>query len=225
MKIKAQELAEQFRIIRGDSTNTTPDDFIVNCVNWCFRDLPMIPRLEKLFSKHNKYNLDANNHWRWKINGNFRRLSDIPMLTFWTSTGCEPCRLDLCYQEPETFYRINGLVELRQAGEPCSYTIETEGDDSFIVFDRPLNIPIIIDIMTCGFPTPIKSLDEDIEISSIAEQLMLNVMSHVWLQEAEDFAFAGAIYDYMDNKLVPEAIQMLNKRWSAAPQAILGEVA
>lgn len=223
MKYTVEEFARKFRTIRGDLTESTPDSFIIEGINWCFRDLPLVPKLYPIYSKHSKYNLDAKGHYRWKINGPFRRLIDTPVLNFWSSTGGEPCKLPLCYKDTADFYNENGLVELREAGEPCSYTIEQEDDNVWVVFDRPLNIPVIIDIIAYGFPKPVTKMSDEIEISAIAEQLMLNALTSVWFQEAEDFSFSGAIYDYLDNKLIPEAIQALNKRWAVAPQAILGE--
>ena len=223
MKMTVQEFADKFRTLRGDTTESTPDEFIIEGINWCFRDLPLVPKLGKIFSKHDKYNLDAKGHYRWKINGNFRRLIDIPMMNFYSSTGGEPCKLTLCHKDVEDFYNINGLVELKQRGTPCQYTIEEEDDNVWLVFDRPLNIPIIVDIIAYGFPKPVSSMDDEIEISAIAEHLMMMVLSTVWLQEAEDFSFAGNIYDYLDNKWVPQAVQALNKQWGVASPIILGE--
>lgn len=201
----------------------TPEDFVVSSINWCFNDLPLVPKLGAIFSEHNNYNLDAKGHYRWEINGGFRRLIDVRMLNFWSSNGEEPCRLNICYRDPESFYEKNGLISLRKPGVPCEYTIEQESDKIWLVLDRPLNIPLIVDIIAYGIPKPIASLDDEIEVSAIAEHLMISVMKSVWLQEAEDFNFSGSISDYIDNKLIPEAIQALNKRWSVAPQAILGE--
>lgn len=218
------EFAEKFRTLRGDSTADTPDEFIINGINWCFHDLPLVPKLGKLFSKHYKWNLDAKNHYRWKINGDFRRLIDVPMLNFYTSTGGEPCKKALCYKDVESFYNLNGLVELKHAGEPCTYTIEEEGDNVWVVFDRPLNIPMIIDMIAYGFPKDVTSVDDEIEISAIAEHLMMQALTTVWFQEAADFGFSDNIYAYLDNKYIPEAIQALNKRWGAAGPSILGEL-
>ena len=201
----------------------TPDDFIIEGINWCFRDLPLVPKLGKLFSKHYKWNLDAKNHYRWKINGDFRRLIDVPMLNFYTSTGGEPCKLTVCHEDVEDFYEHNGLIELKHPGTPCQYTIEEEDDNVWIVFDRPLNIPIIVDMIGYGFPKPVTKMDDVIELSAIAEQLIMMVLTTVWLQEAEDFSFAGNIYDYLDNKWLPEAIQALNKRWGVSKVAVVGE--
>lgn len=218
------EFAEKFRTLRGDSTADTPDDFIINGINWCFHDLPLVPKLGKIFSKHYKWNLDAKNHYRWKINGDFRRLIDVPMLNFYTSTGGEPCKKVLCFKDVEPFYDLNGLVELKHAGEPCTYTIEEEDDNVWVVFDRPLNIPMIIDMIAYGFPKDVKSMDDEIEISAIAEHLMMQALTTVYFQESSDFSFADNIYAYLDNKYIPEAIQALNKRWGAAGPSILGEL-
>lgn len=224
MRMTVKEFADRFRTLRGDSTLNTPDRFIIEGINWCFRDLPLVPRLGALFSKHYKYNLDAKGHYRWKINGDFRRLIDVPMLNFYSSTGSEPIKLCLCHEDVEDFYNKNGLIELKRPGQPCQYTIEEEDDNVWIVFDRPLNVPVIVDIIAYGFPKLVTSMNDEIEISAIAEHLMMMALSSVWLQEAEDFSFAGNIYDYLDNKYLPEAIQALNKRWGVSKVAIVGEV-
>lgn len=224
MRMTVEEFANKFQALRGDSTLDTPERFIVEGINWCFRDLPLNPKLGKLFSKHTQYNLDAKNHYRWNINDEFRRLIDVSMINFYSTTGGEPCKITICHKDPTDFYNKNGLVNLKEPGTPCEYTIEEEGDKVWLVFDRPLNIPIIVDIITYGFPKPVKTYEDVIDISAIAEHLMLMVLSTVWLQEAEDFAFAGNIYDYLDNKWIPQAVQALNKQWGVSRQAILGEV-
>lgn len=224
MRMTVEEFANKFQALRGDSTLDTPERFIVEGINWCFRDLPLNPKLGKLFSKHTQYNLDAKNHYRWNINDEFRRLIDVSMINFYSTTGGEPCKITICHKDPTDFYNKNGLVNLKEPGTPCEYTIEEEGDKVWLVFDRPLNIPIIVDIITYGFPKPVKTYEDVIDISAIAEHLMLMVLSTVWLQEAEDFAFAGNIYDYLDNKWIPQAVQALNKQWGISRQAILGEV-
>ena len=223
MKMTVREFADKFQTMRGDSTLDTPERFIIEGINWCFRDLPLVPKLGKIFSKHSKYNLDANGHYRWNLNDNFRRLIDIPMLNFYSTTGGEPCRITICHEDVEDFYDKNGLIELKKAGTPCQYTIEEEDDNVWLVFDRPLNIPIIVDIIAYGFPKPVSSYDDVIEISAIAEHLMLMILTTVWLQEAEDFAFSANIYDYLDNKWLPQAVQALNKRWGVAKVSIVGE--
>lgn len=218
-----KDFAKNFRILAGDTTMNTPDEFIIAGVNWCLRELPLTPGLGKIFTKHVQGNLDAKGHYKWELNDEFRAISDIPMINFFTSTGGEPCKLNVCYKPNDTFYAKNGLVKLKKAGVPCEYTFEVEGDKTYLVFDRPLDIPIIIDYVIYGFPKPVESMDDKLELSAVAEQLMLMALKTVWYQEADDFAFAGAIYDYLDNKYLPEAIQMLNKRWGAGAPIILGE--
>ena len=67
------------------------------------------------------------------------------------------------------------------------------------------------------------SYDDVIDISAIAEHLMLMILSTVWLQESEDFAFSANIYDYLDNKWIPQAVQALNKQWGISKVSIVGE--
>lgn len=226
MKYTLKTLSEKLRSLLGDNTNDLPSDFLINSYNYSTNSLPMVPRLEKLFSKHKQFNLDAKNHYKWSLSDatGFRRISDIPMLNFYTSTGGEPCKLCICHKPVKDFYEHNGLVNLKRPGKPCEYTIEVEDDNVWLVFDRPLDVPVIVDYIAYGFPKPVDSLDDEIEVSSIAENLILNTMKSCYLHEAEDYAFAADVTSYLDNKLILEAIQILNKNWAQDAPRILGEV-
>lgn len=224
MKMTLNELSEKLRLSLGDGTADIPDDFIIAGYNWAINSLPLVPKLDKLFSKHKQFNLDAENHYKWNLNDTFRRIIDIPMLNFYSSTGGEPCKLPLCHRPPKDFYEKNGLVNLKQPGTPCEYTLETEDDSVWVVLDRPSNIPIIVDYIAYGFPKPAASIDDEIEISAIAENLILESMRAYYLHEADDYAFAADIQSYLDNKLVLEAIQALHKNWGSNSPRVLGEV-
>lgn len=219
-----KDFYKEFSTLVGDGTVDIPEDFFINALNWAFRELPKVSKLDRVFTRHKHFNLDANQHYSWEINAGFRRLTDIGLLRFYSSTGGEPCPLVLCYKDPIRFYDKNGLVELKEPGIPCEYTIETEGDRSKLVIDRPSNVPIIVDIICCGYPMPVTSMEEEIELSAPVEQLILSAIQTVWYRELSDFGFADNIALYMDSKLVPEIIQLINRRWSMAGNAILGEV-
>lgn len=226
MKMNVSDLAEKLRLTIGDNTDDLPEDFIINAYNYTVNALPLVPRLEKLFSKHKQFNLDANNHYKWSMSDatGFRRILDIPMLNFYTSTGGEPCKLCICHRPVKDFYENNGLISLKKSGTPCEYTIEVEDDNVWIVLDRPSDVPIIIDYIAYGFPKPINSMDDEIEISAIAENLILDVMKTLYLMEASDYAFAADVRSYLDNKKELEAIQALHRHWGNEQPRVLGEV-
>lgn len=237
-----KEFADKFRSLAGDETESIPDNFIVNGLNWSFNSLPTVPKLDKAFAKHYTVRLNANNHWRWKLNKDFRFISNTPMINFFTSTGGDPCPLYLCYKDNVEFYKKHGLISLKVSGTPCEYTLERDGDELYLVLDRPANIPIIIDYIVWGYPRPIpgfykerwvydKELGEEVpvyddvtfEVSAPVENLILHTLRKVFYEEASDFAFAGAIGDYLDNKMLPEVIQMINKRLNISQPIIVGE--
>lgn len=226
MKYSLKTLAEKLRLSIGDNTDDLPEDFIINAYNYAINSLPLVPKLEKLFSKHKQFNLDANGHYKWSLSDatGFRRISDIPMLNFYTSTGGEPCKLCICHVPVKQFYEMNGLVSLKKPGTPCEYTIETEDDNVWVVLDRPSNIPIIVDYIAYGFPKPVKSMEDEIEVSAIAENLIIDTMKACYLHEASDYAFAADVTNYLDNKTILEAIQMLYKKWGTEQVRVLGEV-
>lgn len=220
------ELAKKLQTLLGDGTLDISEDFLIASYNYCINDLPMVPKLEKLFSKHKKFNLDAKNHYRWSLSDatGFRRITDLPLFKFYTSTGGEPCELHLCRRGVKEFYEKNGLVEMKEPGTPCEYTIEAEGDNIWLVLDRPSDIPIIVDYIAYGFPKPVSSMDDKIEVSAIAENLILGVMKTCYLHEADDYAFAADVTSYLDNKKIIEAIQMLHRQFGDESPRVLGEV-
>lgn len=224
--MKISDLAEKLRLHIGDNTDDLPEDFIINAYNYTVNALPMVPRLEKLFSKHKQFNLDANNHYKWSLSDatGFRRISDLPMMEFYTSTGGNPCKLCICHETVENFYQKNGLISIKKSGTPCEYTIEVEGDEVWLVFDRPLDIPVIVDYIAYGFPKPVDSMDDEIDLSAIAEPLVIDVMKTLYLMEASDYAFAADVRAYLDNKKELEAIQALHRRWGNEKLRVLGEV-
>ena len=226
MKMKVSDLAEKLRLHIGDNTDDLPADFIINAYNYTINALPMVPRLEKLFSKHKQFNLDAEHHYKWSLSDatGFRRINDFPMLDFYTSTGGEPCKLCICHVPVEDFYAKNGLVSLKKPGTPCEYTIETEDDNVWLVLDRPSDVPIIVDYIAYGFPKPVSDMDDEIELSAIAEPLVVDVMKTLYLMEASDYAFAADVRAYLDNKKYIEAIQMLHRKWGTEAPRVLGEV-
>ena len=65
MKYPLRTLADKLRLLIGDNTDDLPEDFIINAYNYTVNALPMVPQLEKLFSKHKQFNLDASNHYKW----------------------------------------------------------------------------------------------------------------------------------------------------------------
>lgn len=221
-----KDFAHKLQTLIGDNTLDIPEDFLRESYNYSINALPMVPRLEKLFSKHKQFNLDAKNNYKWSLSDatGFRRITDIPMLNFYTSTGGDPCKLCICHRPVKDFYEKNGLVSLKQPGQPCEYTIETEGDNVWLVLDRPSDVPIIVDYIAYGIPKPVECMDDKIEISAIAENLILNVMKAVYLREASDYSFAADVEQYLDNKSIIEAIQMLHRHWGNEEPRILGEV-
>lgn len=224
MLYTVSELRDKFAIIVGDTAKDMPDVFFIEALNNAVGQLPLVPKLSKIFSKHYKFNLDANGHYRWLLNNDFRRIIDIPMINFYTSDGSKPCKLGICPKDTVEFYEINGLVELKEKGTPCQYTIEQEDDGIYLVFDRPLDIPMIVDYIAYGFLRPVQSMDDTIEISAIAEPLILAAFKDAYWSELDDMSFASNISQYLDNKLVPEAANALHRRFGSDEYNILGEM-
>lgn len=219
-----EEFANKFRVLVGDSSKSVPDNLIIEAINSAFNTLTSVPKLSRAFRKHYQVNLNAKDGCKWKLEGDFRRLADIPMLNFYTTgEGGDPCKLRLCPLDTISFYNKHGIVSMKQSGVPCEYTIEQQDDDTFLVLDRPSDVPIIVDYIAYGYPEPVYSMDDEIELSAVIENCILQSMKDAFYTEAEDLAFAGAVLDQLSNKYIPEAIQMLNKRLGVMGNVIIGE--
>lgn len=224
MKMLVKDLADKFRVLVGDDSSNVPDALIIQALNLAFNKLVSVPKLSRAFTKHYTVNLDAMDGYKWKLEGDFRRIADIPLLNFFsTGQGGDPCPLNICPLQVVPFYNKNGLPSLKKPGIPCEYTIEQEGDSTFLVLDRPSDVPLVVDYIAYGYPAPVYSMGDEIDISAVIEDLILNSMRDAFYTEAEDLAFAGAVLDMMSNKYIPEAIQMLNKGLGVMPAVILGE--
>lgn len=222
--MKVQDLIDKYTALVGNTLQTDPTDFVVTGLNKAFNELPSYPKLDKLFEKHYQVQLAGNNEYRWNLNqDDFRKISNIPLLAFWdNSKAGNPCKMDICSLPNSKFYAKNGVVKLKKPGHPCEYTLEHEGDNTYLVFDRPLDRPLIVDYIVYGYPKNVEGVDEEIDLSAIAENLILEYLKYVHFQESDDFAFAGSIFDVIDNKLVPEALQQLYKPMDSSAPIIVG---
>lgn len=223
MKITVEQFIETFRSLVGDEAIGVPQDFIINALNWAFRSLPSVPKLYVAWQKHYTFNLDANGHYRFKFKSDFADIIKFEYIDFYTSTGGDPCPLHLCYRHNIPFYKKNGIIELKVAGQPCEYTREREGDDYYLVLDRPSNVPIIVDYICYGRPKPVSSPQDEIEMPTCIYNLILSATRRLFYQVGDDFAFAADIAQYLDSKEVAEAVQELNQEGSNDSFGILGE--
>lgn len=225
MKMTVQSLADTFRHLIGDETLSVPDEFIITALNWAFNSLPSVEKLYYAWPEHRIEQLNARGHYRFKLKSKFRDIVKFEYMNFYTSTGGDPCALNLCYRTPIPFSKKNGLVSQKVEGRPCEYTRERVGDKYYIVLDRPSNVPIIVDYLCYGRPAPVSSMEDVIEIPGVVENLILSAMRRVFYQEASDFSFAADIAQYLDSKEVAEAVQELTRTDSNDTFGILGEAA
>lgn len=238
MVITTKQFAANFRTLIGDTSQNVSDEFIISALNQAFSTIATVPRLARAFSKHYTVDLKAKDGCKWKLEGKFRRLADIPLINFFsTGQGGDPCPLNICPVPTVPFYKKHGIPSLKQAGIPCEYTIEQEDDNTYLVLDRPSDVPLVIDYIAYGYPAPVtgmtevvvdkngapQTVDTTIEISSVIETCILSAMKDAFYQEAEDMAFAGAMVDLLTNKYIPEAIQMLYHQFGAEAPRIIGE--
>lgn len=221
MKYTVKEFANKFRSLVGDGTTDVPKEFVINALNWAFNELPIVPKMDKVFAKNYRVTLKPG-HYRWNLanHKDFRRLTNIPTFQLFTSTGGKTCPLCACAVTQQEL-RNKTIPALNEQGKPCEYCIEQEDDEIYLTFDRPTNVPIIIQYTAYGIPKPVESYDDTILISGVIENALLEIMRVVWYREADDLAFAGQAYDYLDNKYIPQITQLINKQWTGVEGPIV----
>lgn len=212
MKYTVRQFSDKFRNLVGDSTIDSTNKFTINALNWAFNELPLAPKLDKIFSKNYRVTLKPN-HYRYNLTNHkdFRRLTSVPAFQLFTSTGGDLCPLKVCAVSQEEL-RNKTIPGLNKPGRPCEYCIEQEDDELYLVFDRPVDVPVIIQYTAYGIPRNVTSPDDEVFISGIIENALLDIMRVIWYREADDLAFAGAAYDYLDNKYIPQITQIINKQ-------------
>lgn len=223
MKKTVKSFVRQVRSLIGDETISIPDEFLINALNWAFNSIPSVPKLERAFATHETKQLQAGGY-KWELETPFRRIADIEYLNFYSTTGGDPCPLCLCNRQPKEFYKKNGLVSMKKAGVPCEYTLEQEGDKIYLVFDRPIDIPVILDYIAYGYPKPVESMEDEIDLSAPIENLIFAAIRRMYYLESSDFAFAQSITEFLENKEVVEAIQQLNKTLGPEGLPVLGGI-
>lgn len=227
--MKVSKILKDFCLLIGDTTDDSPKDFLIAGLNWALRDLPTNPKLSKLFSHHLMKNLDAKGHFKWDLGGEdtdggkpyFDRIMDISYLNFWSSTGGSPCRMDLCQVTPGELYS-KGLPSIQRAGKPCQYALEREEDKLYLVLDRPSDVPIILDYIAYGIPREVEDLNDNVPISKLCENAILDILKVKFYQEAEDMNFSGQVYDYLDNRYIPQLLQEIYKKMEFEVPYIMG---
>ena len=147
-----EEFITEFRRRIGDSTCDTPVNNIISWINTALRRLARSKGLDKLFTYHDTFELtrlneDGTPAASWSLGGDMGMLIDIKSLLVLDHTGCCMDNVTPCYMPLEWFRKEHPFPEKEQMGIPCAFTINQMGSTTQVIFDRPIDSPLILDMI------------------------------------------------------------------------------
>lgn len=212
-----QQIFDDVRTQISDDAHMYTDTFLLSALNSAIHIVALEQDAERLFKM--KYqaelatvNADGSRAARWTLDTNGEVVGK-ERLNFISQ---DECFVDAtpCYKTPQEFFRCYKFPENNTPGVPCDYTLEHIGDQTTLIFDRPLDRIIAIDAVFYIIPRYLTAEDQRAPFSSSYAEAFAELMKIVINKEQTDFANANARYQDYD-KLITDitnklALQAMN---------------
>ena len=222
------EFIKEFRSRIGDTTCQTPAKNIIAWINTALRRLARSKGLEKLFTYQDTFqlvrlNADGTPAASWELKGleadgaKLGMIIDIKsMVLTGEGEGCCPCPCRPCYMPLTWFKREHPMPECKRPGCPCFFTINQLSATTQIIFDKPIDKPMTLDLIYVAFPPRVEKGSDIIRVPYSYSDILMEAVIILFNQEAQDDAFARANYEDFDF-FVAEAREQLAKQPSGFP--------
>lgn len=179
----------------ADTTETIDEEYFLAVLNYALRQLASEPKLDILFKKHDRFKLaelsvkgDAETSW-----GLENEIIDVQNLAIYDASNKDLCRLSMCYLAPNDFYASFPMPEENPSGISQYYTIDFIDGESRLVFDRPIDRPIIVDIRFTAFPEEITSLDDKVKLPIRVANYILDAIRERRYESDSDGNFVSLV--------------------------------
>lgn len=226
-----EEFIREFRRRIGDTTCATPVNDIIAWLNTALRRLARSKGLDKLFTYHDTFELtrlneDGSPAASWKLKGlesdnvQLGMLIDIKSILVLDSTGCCMAGVTPCYMPLDWFRKEHPFPEREHPGIPCSFTINQMGGVTQVIFDKPIDRPLTLDLIYTAFPPRVASMTDLVRVPYAYSDILMEAVVLLFNQEAQDYSFARANYEDWDF-MVAEAREMLAKQPSGFPPRVV----
>lgn len=221
-----EQFISEFRQRVGDTTCQTPAKHIISWINTAMRRLARSRGLDKLFTYQDTFELARLNEdgtpaaaWRLKGLGDGFKLGmiiDIKSMILKEHTECCPKNCQPCYMPFNWFRKEHPFPEEREPGMPCHFTINQMDGITTIIFDRPIDAPITLDLVYSAFPPRVEKMTDLVRVPYAYSDILMEAVLILFHQEAQDYSFARANYEDWDY-FVAEARELLAKQPSGFP--------
>lgn len=215
-----KDFIKEFRDRMGDTSSSIPEPYIVSYVNTALRRLARTDGLEKLFNRHDTFelstiNADGTAAASWDL-GRIGQLLDIPNIKMLCASGGKVHKVDPTFKEFDEFFQMCSLPEQNTPGDPNYYTVEQLGSTNKLVFNRPPSSLVALDMVYSAFHPRILNSAGTIEINYAYCDILTEYCIILHKIESTDMATARALYEDLD-VLTTDLKELLAKRKSGLP--------
>ena len=225
----AEEFIKDFRHRVGDATCQIPVNDIIYWINTAMRRLARSKGLDKLFMYHDTFELarldkDGAPAAAWLLRGleadkggaKLGMIIDIKSIRLIDTSDCCMEAYHPCYMRLDWFNREHPFPEKECPGIPCKFTLNQIGGATQIIFDRPIDHPMSLDLFYSAFPPRIEKLTDLVRVPFAYSDILMEGVVILFNQEAQDYSFARANYEDWDF-FVAEAREQLAHQHSGLP--------
>lgn len=220
-QVTVRDFIAEYRRRIGDTSSSVPSGDIISYMNTALRRLARQDGLDKMFNRRDTFELsqinrDGSYAAAWNL-GRVGKIIDIPnikLLVANTEGGVSTIRPK--YKSYDWFFDNVSFAEQRLPGPVHYFTIEQFGNNHRLLFDRPPQGLVAIDMKYSAYHPRLSTVNDEI---LIAWELLDVVTEYVIILgkiETTDMATARALYEDLD-VMTTDIKELLAKQPSGLP--------
>lgn len=202
----------------GDTTKSIPTGSLISFTNTALRRMPRQRGLEKLYERKDTWELaylneDGTPSASWDL-GNIGQIIDVTNLRVLKTVNGEVCQIKPRFMPYNEFTDQFVLPEQNTPGDPKYYTYEQLGSVTRLLFNRPPDDLIVLDIKYNAYFPRITSIKDEIMLSYDYADLLEEFVIILQKEEATDFSQARAMWENYD-LMTAETVELLARNNTA----------
>lgn len=220
MSYLVSDFLQDVRTRVGDSSKSISDTSLMTYLNTALRRLVRQRGLEKLVSHHDTWELaylnkDGTPSASWDL-GNVGAIIDITKLRVLKTVNGRACDLEPTYLDYNYFVDCYSLPEQNEPGDVSYYTYEQLGSITRLVFDRPPQDLVVLDMVYSAYPPRITDVNAEFPIAYEYADVLEEFVIILQKIESTDDATARALYEDLD-LMTTELVELLARKKSNTP--------
>lgn len=211
-----RDFITEMRSRLGDTSASIPAMWIVSYLNTMLRRTARAEGLERLFERRDTFELatvnkDGTASAAWDL-GNIGKIIDIRKMRVLKVNEGGVVELRPVFVEYDEFFDYSVLPEQQTPGDPNVFTIEQIGPSNRLLFDRPPQNLVAIDMLYSAFHERILTPDGKIYLDYNYLDYILDGVIILHKIETTDMSTARALYEDLDALLVDMKEQLARRK-------------